>query len=195
MASEIPHKLHKTITGKHIVKYGCPSCGLVLENAFIEAGKRDSCPGCKASFEVPGESTKREQTERLVAAEEEKRQESLRRVISDVEAKNRQIELEKQKRIEEEKARQELLKNHSGYLYHVANFNSTIDNCDKVLAKMLNDFAEVGWEYVGFEVVKLYAPPGCLAGILGFPGRFEVYHLVTFEKPLRRSESLETERA
>ncbi len=199
MAFEIPSKLSKTLTGKIQVNYGCPNCGLELNNLLDEAGNKDTCPGCSAGFVVPGE-VKRRELEKLQAEqhakEEEKQRQKVAQQIEHVEqSRKKQIELQQlaeqqqqllaeQKRSADEKAQQELRKLHSGHIYHVENFNPVVNGCDKKMTDMLNHFAAQGWEYVGFEIVHTYEPPGCLAGILGQSGAHIVYHLVTFKKPL-----------
>jgi Zn-finger nucleic acid-binding protein len=60
MASEIPHKINKTLQGKLHVIYDCPKCTLELENPLNEAGWSDFCPECGAVFNVPGESAQKE---------------------------------------------------------------------------------------------------------------------------------------
>ena len=51
-------ELKKTLTGKYVIKYDCPGCGDRLSSSLDDAGTRDTCPGCGASFDVPGVAEK-----------------------------------------------------------------------------------------------------------------------------------------
>ena len=91
MASEIPSKLKKNIFGKTRVVYDCPTCGLELDNTLDEAGNNDTCPGCDASFVVPG-VVKRKELERQKTEKAEKKQQQKLQQIKDVEqARKEQI--------------------------------------------------------------------------------------------------------
>lgn len=48
------YKIVKGLTGQSI-KYKCDKCKLALRSPLTDAGKRDSCPTCKAVFMVPGQ--------------------------------------------------------------------------------------------------------------------------------------------
>jgi uncharacterized Zn finger protein (UPF0148 family) len=90
--AEIPFALYKNLLKKIYVKFSCPGCGLELHNSLDESGNKETCPGCQATFVIPGESKKRELEKQRLAAEEAKKR-----------------ELEKQKVTEEEKKRQDAL--------------------------------------------------------------------------------------
>lgn len=47
-------KVTKTVLGKLSLKFKCPSCRVMLNSKFEEAGTTDTCPDCGTKFVVPG---------------------------------------------------------------------------------------------------------------------------------------------
>lgn len=193
MANEIPHKLSKTLLGKWLVKYKCSNCGELLEADITEAGNQDACPSCNTRYTVPGVSKKREMEVKQKAEEEQKRrrekeveEERVRR-LREEEAeklvKQQQVQVEEARRRQEQiLAEQEKRSRHSGFVYHVAYFAPTNDNCNVELSKLINRFSEDGWEYLRLDILQTYRPPGCLAALLGQHGELIVHHMVTFRR-------------
>ena len=107
MAFETPYKLYKTLTGKIQVKYGCPGCGLELENSLNEAGRTDTCPGCKKNYVVPGEMKKIEIEQQQAKEEENKRQESIKKQSAAKEVKQKHVSATANERILTEQDRKE----------------------------------------------------------------------------------------
>jgi Zn-finger nucleic acid-binding protein len=208
MASEIPHKINKTLLGKLHVKYDCPKCKLELENPLNEAGRSDTCPECGTVFVVPGESAQKEmEQQRLLAKNaateeaernaqiklereqakqqsraEEQRKQQVEQIQREEQRKRQadQKQLEQQRRLAQELAQSEI---QSGYDYHVETFLPTVKDCSQNLTKFIRFYSEKGWEYVDFNIVSVYDPPGCIAGLLGLPGQNHINHLVIFRKP------------
>ncbi|MEI8213611.1 MAG: hypothetical protein WCI02_15790 [Planctomycetota bacterium] len=160
-----------------------------------DAGKKDNCPSCSATFVVPGESAIREREQQRIQEEQEAKEEAEREAQESLDrevelAETRKQRLREREAIEEvnrrkaEQAAEELRKSHSGYVYHVEHFSPRFDGCGKHLENCINHYSQQGWEYVDFNIFTVHSSPGCLGSLLGLPGDVRVMHLLTFKKKI-----------
>jgi DNA-directed RNA polymerase subunit RPC12/RpoP len=102
----------KSLLGRRTVSYDCPRCAARLSSPLEEAGKKDSCPDCGATFTVPGTeeldrvshdreiAEQRRDVERLLA----RRKEDLKRQAAEkIEAARLQSAALRDPRVETEK--------------------------------------------------------------------------------------------
>ncbi|MGD1002358.1 MAG: hypothetical protein ABSA67_16840 [Candidatus Brocadiia bacterium] len=80
MASD-GYEVKKGIIGKPKVAYQCAKCHNDLESDLTDAGKKDTCPLCKAVFIVPGQRELQEMQDAAKQAEEERLQAAARRQL------------------------------------------------------------------------------------------------------------------
>ena len=85
--AEIPFALYKNLMRKIYVKFSCPGCGLELHNSLDESGNKETCPGCQATFVIPGEAKKRELEKQRLAEEAKKRELEKQKVAAEEEKK------------------------------------------------------------------------------------------------------------
>lgn len=53
----------------------------------------------------------------------------------------------------------------------------------EMLAELVNDETEGGWEFFRVDEISVRINPGCLAGLLGVAARYRNYQVVTFRRP------------
>lgn len=52
-----------------------------------------------------------------------------------------------------------------------------------LIEKVINNYAESGWEFYRIDTVNTVEPPGCLAGLFGAPSTHRPLNVVIFRKP------------
>ena len=68
------YEVKRGIVGKPKVAYKCARCHNDLESDLTDAGKKDTCPFCKAAFIVPGQRELKEIQDAAKQKEEERRE-------------------------------------------------------------------------------------------------------------------------
>lgn len=189
-------KVVKSLTGKLSVKYECPHCNEVLENALSDAGENDVCPVCAKSFVVPGLQERKQYEAKRAELELEKRkkrEDALLEQQAKAEAKANALRLaeetrqkqaeiaEQQERMRAEASAKWQAENRHPFIYRVVQFVPQ-DPIAAQFADIVNKNAENGWEFFKFEVIQTYQAPGCIAGILGVQGSVTNNHLAIFRR-------------
>jgi hypothetical protein len=103
------YEVKRGILGKPKVAYHCPKCHNNLESGLTDAGKKDTCPLCKASFVVPGEMELREIQDAKKQAEEDRlqKEESTRQRVAEEDARRKKERAAADARRIEERKKQE----------------------------------------------------------------------------------------
>jgi len=100
------YEVKRGIIGKPKVAYQCAKCHNDLESDLTDAGKKDTCPLCKAAFIVPGQRELKEMQNAAKRKEEERRVAEAHR-IRQREEKLRLEEDARTRREEERKKRED----------------------------------------------------------------------------------------
>ena len=100
------YEVKRGIIGKPKVAYQCAKCHNDLESDLTDAGKKDTCPLCKAAFIVPGQRELKEMQNAAKQKEEERRVAEAHR-IRQREEKLRLEEDARTRREEERKKRED----------------------------------------------------------------------------------------
>lgn len=51
------------------------------------------------------------------------------------------------------------------------------------LERVVNQYAEEGWEFQRIDSIGVKTTPGCLGGLFGQKDDFSQYHVITFRRP------------